>query len=271
MSRVVLWAFSACVIILLQQPFTLRIALAQEQPVMTRELIVFAASSLTEPFRQIGKQLELSYPGLKVVYNFGGSVALRMQLEQGSHADVFAPADTLQMEQAKKSGVVQGDAHIFAKNRLIVIVPLNNSAKIMTFCDLGKPGVKLDVANANAPEGNYSRQAIAKASSICGADFEQRTLQNLVSQEENVQQILSKFQLGEADAGIIYVSDVTARVSKEVRTITIADTYNPIVTYPIALTTKVKNRASAEAFIAFVLSPEGQVLLRGHGFIPVGK
>ena len=175
------------------------------------------------------------------------------------------------MEQAKKSGVVRGDAPVFVKNRLVTIVPLNNTAKIMTFCDLGKPGVKLDLANANVPVGNYSRQAIAKANAECGADFAQRTLKNIVSEEENVKQIVTKLQLGEADAGIIYVSDVTARVSKEVRTITIADTYNPIVTYPIALTTKVKNRASAEAFIAFVLSPEGQVLLRGHGFIPVGK
>lgn len=235
---------------------------------MTRELVVFAASSLTEPFREIGKQLEFSYPGLKVVYNFAGSTALRMQLEQGVPADVFASADVVQMEQAKKSGVVQGDARIFAKNRLVVIAPLNNSAKIMTFCDLGKPGVKLDLANANTPEGNYSRQAIAKTSAACGADFEQRTLQNLVSEEENVKHIVNKFQLGEADAGIVFVSDVTARVSKDVRTIPINDAYNPIATYPIALTTKVKNRASAEAFIAFVLSPEGQVLLRGHGFIP---
>jgi len=246
-------------------------AQAQERVAVTRELRVFAAASLTEPFREIGKQLEFSYPGLKVVYNFGESSALRMQLEQGAQADVFASADVIQMEQAKKSGVVQGDAPVFVKNRLIVIVPLNNTAKITTFCDLGKPGVKLDLANANVPMGNYSRQAIAKASAACGADFEQRTLKNLVSKEEDVKQIISKFQLGEADAGIVYVSDVTARVSKEVRTIAIEDAYNPIATYPIAFTKDVKNRATAEAFIAFVLSPEGQVLLRGHGFIPVGK
>jgi molybdate transport system substrate-binding protein len=245
------------------------VAQAADQSTITRELMVFAASSLTEPFREIGKQIELSYPGLKVVYNFGGSAALRMQLEQGAHADVFASADSVQMEQAKKNGVVQGDTRIFVKNRLVVIVPLSNTAQIRTFCDLGKPGVKLDLANVNVPVGNYSRQAIAKASAVCGAEFEQRTLKNVVSEEENVKQIVTKIQLGEADAGIVYVSDVTAKVNKDVRTIVIDDAYNQTASYPIALTTAVKNRATAEVFIAFVLSPEGQVLLRGHGFIPV--
>ena len=139
----------------------------------------------------------------------------------------------------------------------------------MTFCDLGKPGVKLDLANANVPVGNYSRQAIAEASAACGADFEQRLLTNVVSEEENVKHVVTKLQLGEADAGIVYVSDVTAKVNKDVRTIAIPDAYNQIATYPIALTTAAKNRAMGEAFIAFVLSPEGQVLLRGHGFMPV--
>lgn len=257
----------------LRQPPLLGINTVQaaEQPRVTGELVVFAAASLTEPFREIGKQLELSYPGLKVVYNFGGSSALRMQLEQGAQADVFASADAIQMEQAKKSGVVQGDASVFVKNRLVVIVPLDNSAKIMTFCDLGKPGIKLDLAHANVPVGNYSRQAIAKASAACGSDFAQRALRNLVSEEESVKQVVTKVQLGEADAGIVYVSDVTTKVNKDVRTIAIDEAYNQTASYPIAPTTAAKNRAMAEAFIAFVLSPEGQVLLRGHGFIPVGK
>ena len=242
---------------------------AQDGAVSTRELRVFAAASLMEPFREIGKQLELSYPGLQVVYNFGGSAALRMQLEQGAQADVFAAADVIQMEQAKKSNVVQGNPLIFANNRLTIIVPLDNPAQILTLCDLGKPGVKLDLAHANVPVGNYSRQTIAKVQASCGYDFEQRVLKNLVSEEENVKQVVTKVRLGEADAGIVYVSDVTAKVSTAVRTIVIDDAYNQVASYPIAITTAVQNRASADAFIAFVLSPEGQVLLRGHGFIPV--
>jgi molybdate transport system substrate-binding protein len=248
---------------------TIDVALAQERSAATGELMVFAAASLTEAFTEIGKRLELSHPGLNVVYNFGGSPALRTQLEQGAHADVFASADAVQMEQAKKSNVVQGESPIFVKNRLVAIVPKDNKAKIMTFCDLGKPGIKLDLANSKVPVGNYSRQSIAKANAECGADFEQRTLKNLVSEEENVKQVVTKVQLGEADAGIVYVSDVTPKVSTDVHTIAIADTYNQIAAYPIALTKEVKNRAAAEEFIKFVLSTEGQAILKAHSFLPL--
>ena len=252
-----------------EQLHLLKVAQAQEQSQAAGELTVFAAASLTEPFTEIGRRLELSHPGLKVVYNFGGSPTLRTQLEQGAHADVFASADAAQMEQAKKSNVVQGQSPVFVKNRLVAIVPKDNKAKITTFCDLGKPGVKLDLANAKVPVGTYSRQAIAKASTECGADFEQRTLKNIVSEEENVKQVVTKIQLGEADAGIVYVSDVTPRVSKEVQAITIADAYNQVATYPIALTKEVRNPAAAQAFIGFVLSAEGQAILKAHSFIPL--
>lgn len=252
-----------------EQLHLLKVAQAQEQSQAAGELTVFAAASLTEPFTEIGRRLELSHPGLKVVYNFGGSPTLRTQLEQGAHADVFASADAAQMEQAKKSNVVQGQSPVFVKNRLVAIVPKDNKAKITTFCDLGKPGVKLDLANAKVPVGTYSRQAIAKASTECGADFEQRTLKNIVSEEENVKQVVTKIQLGEADAGIVYVSDVTPRVSKDVQAITIADAYNQVATYPIALTKEVRNPAAAQAFIGFVLSAEGQAILKAHSFIPL--
>jgi molybdate transport system substrate-binding protein len=243
----------------------------QAQPTVTGELTVFAAASLTEAFAKIGKRLEQSHPGLKVTYNFAGSPVLRTQLEQGASADLFASADMAQMEQAQKSNVVHGDSPIFVKNRLIAIVPKNNPAKIATFCDLGKPGVKLDLANAKVPVGNYSRQSLAKASAECGADFEQRAVNNIVSEEDNVKQVVTKVQLGEADAGIVYVSDVTPRVRKDMDTIPIADAYNQLATYPIAVTTGVKNRGAADAFIAFVLSAEGQALLKAYSFIPVAE
>lgn len=235
----------------------------------SEELVVFAAASLTEAFRELGTLFERVHPGVKVVYNFAGSSALRMQLGQGAHADVFASADTVQMEQAKKSGRVQGEPRIFAANRLVMIVPLEGAEQLKAFCDLGKPGVKLDLAQANVPVGNYSRLAIAKAKSTCGADFEQRVLGNVVSEEENVKQVVTKVQLGEADAGIVYVSDITAKVQNEVRTIPISASDNQIANYPIALTTTAKNRTMAKTFITFVLSPEGQVILGGYGFMPV--
>ncbi|HKA52099.1 MAG TPA: molybdate ABC transporter substrate-binding protein [Candidatus Binatia bacterium] len=244
-------------------------AYAQDTPRLGGELSVFAAASLTEPFTEMGKRLEMSHPGLKVVYNFGGSQALRTQLEQGAQADVFASADAFQMEQAKKSEVVQGETPIFAKNRLVVITPKANPGKVAEFRDLARPGLRLDLANAKVPVGNYSRQAFAKASAEYGADFEKSVLGNIVSEEENVKQVVTKVQLGEADAGIVYVSDITPKVSKDVLTVAIPDAYNQSAAYPVALTKGAQNRAAADAFISFMLSAEGQVILKAHNFIPV--
>ena len=242
---------------------------AQPAPPPTGELTVFAAASLTEAFREIGTKMETTYPGLKVIYNFGGSPMLRTQIEQGAPADIFVSADAVQMDLAQKSGVVQGERPVFIKNRLVVIVPRANPGKVMEFRDLARPGLKLDLTAPQVPVGNYSRQAIRKASADYGADFEQRALGNIVSEEENVKQVVTKVQLGEADAGIVYVSDVTPQVSKEVLTIPIPDAYNQIATYPIAMTQRMQNRPAAEAFIAFVLSPVGQAVLKAHHFIPI--
>jgi len=242
---------------------------AQPAPQPTGKLTVFAAASLTEAFREIGTKMETTYPGLKVIYNFGGSPMLRTQIEQGAPADIFVSADAVQMDLAQKSGVVQGERPVFIKNRLVVIVPRANPGKVMEFRDLARPGLKLDLTAPQVPVGNYSRQAIRKASADYGADFEQRALGNIVSEEENVKQVVTKVQLGEADAGIVYVSDVTPQVSKEVLTIPIPDAYNQIATYPIAMTQRMQNRPAAEAFIAFVLSPVGQAVLKAHNFIPI--
>ncbi len=243
---------------------------AAQTPVRpTGALTVFAAASLTEPFSEIGKRLEATYPGLKIIYNFGGSPTLRMQLEQGAQADVFVSADAVQMELATKSGVVQGETPIFVKNRLVVIVPRDNPGKVTSFRDLAQPGLKLDLAAPTVPVGNYSRQALRQASAAYGADFEPRALRNVVSEEENVKQVVAKVQLGEADAGIVYVSDVTPKLGKDVLMVQIPDAYNQIATYPIALTQSVQNRTAAEAFIRFVLSAQGQALLQAHHFMPV--
>ena len=240
----------------------------QAAPRPTGELTVFAAASLTEPFTEIGKRLEARYPGLQVVYNFGGSPALRAQLEQGAHADVFVSADAVQMERAQQSGVVQGETPIFVKNTLVVIVPRENPGKVAEFRDLAKPGLKLALAAATVPVGNYSRLALSKASKDYGVDFAQRVLHNVFSEEENVKLVVTKVQLGEADAGIVYVSDVTPQVSTDVLAIPIPDVYNQIANYLIALTSEVRNRAAAEVFIAFVLSPESQAIFKAHYFIP---
>lgn len=246
-----------------------RSGVAQTPARPTGALTVFAAASLTEPFNEIGKRLEATYPGLKIIYNFGGSPTLRTQLEQGAQADVFVSADAVQMELATRSGVVQGETPIFVKNRLIVIVPRDNPGKVTSFRDLARPGLKLDLAARTVPVGHYSRQALRQASAAYGADFESRALRNVVSEEENVKQVVAKVQLGEVDAGMVYVSDVTPKIRNDVLMIQIPDASNQIATYPIALTQSVQNRPAATAFISFVLSAEGQALLQAHNFIAV--
>jgi molybdate transport system substrate-binding protein len=242
---------------------------AQEQEPLTGTLTIFAAASLTEPFTEIGRRFEAVHPGLRVAFNFGGSPALRMQLEQGAHADLFASADTVQMDLAQKAGVIQGDVTPFAYNRLVVIVAKESSSQITTFCDLGKQNMKLDLAQASVPVGNYSRLAFNKASAVCGADFAQRALNNLVSEEDNVKQVVTKVQLGEADAGIVYLSDVTPQVSAAVSLVTIPDDLNQIAVYPIAFAKEARNIVAARAFVTFVLSAEGQAVFKAHHFLPL--
>lgn len=244
---------------------------AEEQSAVTGELVVFAAASLTEAFTEIGKQFEQKNPSLKVVFNFGGSQALRTQLEQGAYADIFASADAVQMDLAQKGGVVQGETPFFVKNRLVVIVPQENPGNVREFRDLAKPGLKLDLANANVPAGRYSRQAFSKASTDYGVNFEQEVLHNLVSEEENVKQVVTKVELGEVDAGVVYMSDVTPQVRTEVRTILIPDAYNQVASYPIALTKEVRNPLAAKAFLSFVFSREGQGILQTCGFLPISN
>lgn len=232
-------------------------------------LNVFAAASLTDAFQEIAQTLKQQYPDLQVVYNFGGSQALRTQIEQGAQADIFASADGRQMEQARQNGVVQGEAPIFVKNRLVVIVPHDNPARLETFQDLARAGVKLDLAASQVPVGNYSREAIAKANAAYGADFSTRVQHNIVSEENNVKQVVLKVQLGEVDAGIVYISDVIPQVRRAIRTIPIPDAYNRLASYPIAITKDINNRLAAETFIAFILSESGQAILKKHNFLSI--
>ena len=239
---------------------------SQEERHPTGELTVFAAASLTEPFTEIGKRLETAHPGLKVVFNFAGSPMLRTQLEQGAQADVFAVADEAQMELARKSEVVRDAPTIFAQNTLVIIVPKDNPKHVKEFRDLAQSGLTLDLAGTQVPAGRYSRRAIEQASADYGADFALRVLRNIVSEEDNVKQVVAKVQLGEVDAGIVYVSDVTAKVRNDVRAIPIPEAYNQIASYPIAVTTQARNQSAAQVFVAFVLSHEGQTILLAHGF-----
>lgn len=238
-------------------------------PALTGSLTVFAASSLTDAFNEIGTELQKANPGLKLTFNFAASTALRTQIEQGARADVYASADQVQMDNAKKAGVIDGQDQVFVKNKLVVIYPSANPAKIAAVQDLAKPGLKLVLTDKNVPIGAYARAALEKMSAAprFGTDFSQKVLANLKSEEANVRAVVTKVQLGEADAGIVYASDVTPAVSRDVTAILIPDQFNTIATYPIALVKDGGNKAAAQGFIAFVRSAKGQQILKKWNFI----
>lgn len=232
-------------------------------------LTVYAAASLTDAFKEIGADFEHTHANVQVTFNFAGSQQLEQQLTQGASADVFASASTKYMDAAIKAGVVaDGAQKTFARNRLIVIVPKNNPAHIQTLQDLGKSGVKIVLADKSVPVGQYALAFLDKANADAsfGAVYKANVLKNVVSYEDNVKSVFSKVQLGEADAGIVYTSDVSTH-GDEVGSLAIPDALNTIAIYPIAARKISHNGATAQQFVEYVLSAEGQTVLKKYGFI----
>ncbi len=234
----------------------------------THTLTVFAAASLTDAFTEIGAVFEAANPGATVTFNFAGSQALRTQIEEGAPADVFASASGKEMDTLVSGGLVAQDLpQNFLTNKLVVILPADNSAALTKLEDLANPGIKLVLAAEEVPVGKYARQSLDLMDASFGNGFKDKVLANVVSNEDNVKQVAAKVQLGEADAGIVYISDSIA--VPELKTIEIPADLNVIAKYPIAPLTKSKNADLAAKFTAFVLSPEGQVVLQKWGFAPI--
>jgi len=241
---------------------------------LSGELVVFTAASLTDAFIEIGNQFEQAYPGSSVTFNFAGSSQLAQQLAQGAPADVFASANDLQMRAAATAGrIVSGSQQTFAHNRLVVALPSGNPAGIGTLADLARPGVIVLLAEQSVPVGAYSLEFLWKASQdpALGSDYQEKVLANTVSYEQNVRTVLSKVTLGEADAGIVYHSDITAAGVGEVEQIDIPDHLNTVASYPIAVVRDSQQMELAETFVAYLLSPQGQQILAGAGLIPVNE
>lgn len=234
----------------------------------SKTLTVFAAASLTNAFGKIGKAFEAANPGVTIKFNFGGSQALRTQIEQGAQADVFASANSKEMEALVTGNFVGADtAKIFLTNQLVVIMPPNNPSGLAALTDLSKPGLKVVLAAKEVPVGNYALQVLDKLDKSFGSGFKTRVLANVVSYENDVKQVVAKIQLGEADAGIVYLSDTVA--APELKKIDIPAENNVVAKYPLAALTQSKNPELAQAFIAYVLSAEGQSVLQKWGFLPV--
>ena len=233
-----------------------------------RTLTVYAAASLTEAFTEIGKAFEAAQPDVRVAFNFGGSQNLRTQIEQGAPADVFASANAREMEALVTGNFVEASAPIvFLSNQLVVILPKENPAGITSLEDLSRPELKIVLAAEEVPAGRYAREVLDNLTGQFGADYQDSVLANVVSHEDNIRQAVTKVQLGEADASIVYVSDAVA--VPELQKIEIPNDVNVIAEYPIAPLTGSANPALADEFIDYVLSPEGQAKLEKWGFTPV--
>lgn len=225
-------------------------------PAVTGNATVFAAASLTEPFKQIGGAFEKAYPGTELTFSFGSSGTLATQIvEGGGVADVFASADDANMKKVSDAGLLEGAPRVFARNRLQIAVAPGNPEKIMGLRDLARPGLKVVLAASTVPVGKYGAQALQKA----GATIKP------VSEEADVKAVLQKVALGEADAGIVYQTDV--RSSGKVEGVDIPDDLNVIASYPIGEVNETKNPAVAEAFVDMVLSDAGRQVLTDHGFL----
>lgn len=242
---------------------------ATAAPTAGQKVTVFAAASLTDAFNEIGDKFKQQNPGVTFDFNYAGSQQLRTQLEQGATADVFASANTTEMNNAIKSDlVVSGTQKTFVRNRLAVILPKDNPGEINELKDLAKPGLKIVLAAPSVPVGGYALTALNKMNADFGATFSQTVLSNVVSEEDNVKQVVAKVQLGEADAGIVYSSDVTPDAAIKVTRIDIPDKYNILATYPIAVLKAAPQADLAAKFMDYVLSPDGQTILAKWGFIP---
>lgn len=244
---------------------------APERPEPRGEVVVFAASSLTDAFKEIGQTLQGRYPGLTFSFNFAASSTLRTQLAQGARADVFASADERNMRLAQQEGTIAGEPQVFVRNEPVIVVPTSNPAGVAALKDLVRPGLRLVVAGREVPIGGYTRQILQNASQdpAYGPDFADRVVKNVVSEEPNVRASLAKVVLGEADATFVYRSDITPELRDRVKVIGIPAEFNVVADYYIAVVKNAPNPTGAAAFIEFVLSAEGQQILARWGFKPV--
>src|SRR5215472_1498674 len=222
-------------------------------------LVVFAATSLTDAFDKIGAQFEKAHPGVTVKFNYNGSSSLATSITQGAPADVFASAAPANMETVTKAGDASGTPQTFTSNTGEIMVESGNPLHIKSVKDLANPKVKVVVCAPAVPCGAVA-QAIFKNAGVTVKP---------VSEEQNVGGVVTKVSLGEADAGIVYVTDVKANESKA-EGVPIPAGQNDVTEYPIVEVKDAPNATAAKAFISYVLGPDGQQVLASFGFMPPG-
>ena len=221
----------------------------------SHSILVFAAASLKSAFTQIGERFKTDNPGVSVEFSFAGSSELATQLTQGAAADVFASADTAQMDKVAKAGLLAGDPTTFASNTLVIVTAPGNPKKVGSFADLAKPGVSVVVCQQPVPCGSATRR------------IEDSTGINLnpVSEEPSVTDVLNKVTTGQADAALVYVTDALSAGNK-VATVKFPEAAGAVNVYPIAVLKKAPQPTLAQKFVAMVTAETGSKILDQSGF-----
>lgn len=230
-------------------------------------LKVFAPSALTDAAKEINAAYEAANPGVKVAIEFGHSPTQRLQFTQGATGDVFVTASQKDMDDAVADETIAGGrARVFASNQLVVILSPKNAANIQKLEDLANPGVRLLVAVVDTPIGKVTLDVLGKMEKQFGAGYKARVIANVVSNEAGVKPIVSKIKLGEADAGIVYVTDAVS--APDLKTLTIPAELNMVTQLNAAPLAKAANPEQAASFTAYLTSAEGQATLKKWGFLP---
>jgi molybdate transport system substrate-binding protein len=222
---------------------------ATKQPEKPSGATVFAAASLGDVFKALAP---------KNTFNFAGSDQLSFQISQGAPADVFASANTKYTSDLYNKGIVFRP-HVFATNTLVVIVPKSNPARIRSVYDIVNPGIKLVIGDQSVPIGSYTRSVFTRLGIAADA------LKNVVSNEADVKAVAGKVALGEADAGVVYITDVRS-IKRFVTAIPIPDSAQPTVRYEVAVVKSAKHRKEAQAFVRWLLTKPGRRYLEAFGF-----
>ena len=229
-----------------------------------QEITVFAASSLTESLQEIILLFKKENPEVKVKLNFDSTSRLRLQIEQGVEGDVFFSANKGHYDALKEEGyITYGQALLY--NSMVVIVPRNNPANIEKVEDLQNK-CKLVLALRQVPAGDYARVIIHSLSTKMGAGFENKVLNNIVSEENNVKQVVNKVVMGEADAAFVYSSDVTQSVKQKVKVLEITPEHNVRAEYFIGKLKKEDQNQYIEEFYSFLIGKEAQKIYHKYGF-----
>ena len=218
-------------------------------------ITIFAASSLTNAFDRVGNELIRLYPATRYTFNYGSSSTLATQIVNGAPADVFASADELNLRKVEGAALVQSPASIFATNRLQMAVAPGNPKRISSLADLARRDLVVVLAAPSVPAGKYALDALGKAGVALTP----------ASQEVDVRAVLNKVALGEADAGIVYVTDVRSAAGR-VAGVDIPEQHQVIAPYPVAVLKESRNPRLSSLFVEFLLGPDGQRVLGDFGF-----